>query len=64
LPTIAASHLQRIISSAESVSSRRAAHARGLSVGLKNDLEQVKALVADFDWALNERCFRYNECTA
>ena len=38
------------------------AHARGLSVGLKNDLEQLDALVDDFDWALNEECFTYNEC--
>jgi hypothetical protein len=39
-----------------------AAHARGLSIGLKNDLEQVRDLVQDFDWALNEECFEYNEC--
>ncbi len=39
-----------------------AAHARGLSVGLKNDLDQVKDLVDFFDWALNEQCFQYNEC--
>jgi hypothetical protein len=39
-----------------------AAHARGLSIGLKNDLDQVQALVAHFDWALNEQCFEYNEC--
>ncbi len=39
-----------------------AAHARGLSVGLKNDVDQVKELVADFDWALNESCFQYKEC--
>lgn len=38
------------------------AHARNLSVGLKNDLEQVNDLVADFDWALNEECFDYDEC--
>lgn len=40
-----------------------AAHARGLSVGLKNDLEQVEALLPSFDWALNEECFRYRECS-
>lgn len=40
----------------------RAAHERGLSVGLKNDLDQVKDLVNDFDWALNEQCFQYDEC--
>jgi len=40
------------------------AHARGLSVGLKNDLDQVNQLFADFDWALNEECFKYDECDA
>lgn len=39
-----------------------AAHARGLSIGLKNDLGQVNELVADFDWQLNEQCFQYDEC--
>jgi hypothetical protein len=38
------------------------AHARGLSVGLKNDLDQVRDLVTTFDWALNEECFTYDEC--
>ncbi|HCU24664.1 MAG TPA: endo alpha-1,4 polygalactosaminidase [Deltaproteobacteria bacterium] len=38
------------------------AHARGLSVGLKNDVDQVKDLVAFFDWTLNEQCFEYREC--
>jgi hypothetical protein len=40
-----------------------AARARGLSVGLKNDLGQVPQLVGDFDWALAEQCFQYRECT-
>jgi hypothetical protein len=40
----------------------RAAHARGLSIGLKNDLDQVTALEPSFDWALNEQCFQYDEC--
>ncbi len=40
------------------------AHRRGLSIGLKNDLDQVQQLVNDFDWALNEQCFQYNECDA
>jgi len=40
------------------------AHERGLSVGLKNDLGQVRALVSLFDWALNEQCFEYDECPA
>ena len=39
-----------------------AAHARGLSIGLKNDVDQVKDLVSYFDWALNEECFKFNEC--
>jgi uncharacterized protein (TIGR03437 family) len=39
-----------------------AAHARGLSVGLKNDLDQAKDLQPMFDWALNEQCFEYGEC--
>jgi hypothetical protein len=38
------------------------AHARGLSIGLKNDLDQIPQLVNDFDWALNEQCFEYDEC--
>jgi hypothetical protein len=38
------------------------AHQRGLSIGLKNDLDQVNDLVNDFDWALNEQCWQYNEC--
>lgn len=41
-----------------------AAHARGLSVGLKNDLDQVRALQPHFDWALSEQCFQYDECDA
>jgi hypothetical protein len=38
------------------------AHKRGLSIGLKNDLNQIQELVADFDWALNEQCFQFDEC--
>ena len=38
------------------------AHSMGLSIGLKNDLNQVKDLLPYFDWALNEECFQYNEC--
>jgi hypothetical protein len=40
------------------------AHARGLSIGLKNALDLVPALVGDVDWALNESCFQYDECEA
>lgn len=39
-----------------------AAHMRGLSIGLKNDLEQVDVLVPYFDWIINEECFSYQEC--
>ncbi|GLX00446.1 endo alpha-1,4 polygalactosaminidase [Microtetraspora sp. NBRC 16547] len=39
------------------------AHTRGLSVGLKNDIEQIPALLPYFDWALNEQCWQYSECT-
>jgi len=38
------------------------AHQRGLSVGLKNDIDQLEKLVDWFDWALNEECATYNEC--
>jgi hypothetical protein len=39
-----------------------AAHERGLSVGLKNDLDQLEDLVDWYDWALNEECHAYSEC--
>jgi endo-alpha-1,4-polygalactosaminidase (GH114 family) len=39
-----------------------AAHGRGLSVGLKNDLDQVEDLEPLFDWALNEECLAWEEC--
>ncbi|WP_018567383.1 endo alpha-1,4 polygalactosaminidase [Streptomyces sp. PsTaAH-124] len=38
------------------------AHARGMSVGLKNDLDQIPELVGDFDFAVNEQCAQYGEC--
>lgn len=38
------------------------AHERGMSVGLKNDLDQIPALVDDFDFAVNEQCAQYDEC--
>lgn len=38
------------------------AHARGLAIGLKNDLEQVRMLEPHFDFAVNEQCFQYSEC--
>jgi len=39
------------------------AHARGLSVALKNDLDQISDLLSLFDFALDEQCFQYNECS-
>lgn len=41
-----------------------AAHARGLCVGLKNDLDQIPELVAYFDFSVNEQCHEYDECDA
>ncbi|MBN1661281.1 MAG: endo alpha-1,4 polygalactosaminidase [Anaerolineae bacterium] len=38
------------------------AHARGLSIGLKNDDEQVADLLPHFDWALTEDCFAQGWC--
>lgn len=42
----------------------RLAHERGLSVGLKNDLDQIPELVGDFDFAVNEQCAEHDECAA
>jgi hypothetical protein len=41
-----------------------AAHARGLSAFLKNDLGQIPKLLPYFDASLNEQCFQYSECRA
>lgn len=38
------------------------AHANGLAIGLKNDLNQVAALQPLFDFAVNEQCVQYSEC--
>jgi hypothetical protein len=40
------------------------AHARGLSIGLKNTLALVPSLVHAFDWALNEECLQFGECAS
>ena len=40
------------------------AHERSLTVGLKNDLDQVDDLVDTFDFAVNESCVQYRECAA
>jgi hypothetical protein len=37
-------------------------HSFGLAAGLKNDLGQVADLQPDFEFAVNEECFRYHEC--
>jgi hypothetical protein len=39
------------------------AHRLGLSIALKNDLDQVPALERDFNYALDEQCFEYSECS-
>lgn len=40
-----------------------AAHQNRLGIGLKNDLDQIPILLPYFDWALNEECFTYDECS-
>jgi hypothetical protein len=37
-------------------------HQKGLSVALKNDVDQVQDLEPYFDYAVNEQCFEYSEC--
>jgi hypothetical protein len=38
------------------------AHSHGLTVALKNDVEQLADLNAYFDYAVNEQCEQYSEC--
>jgi len=40
------------------------ARKRGLSVGLKNDLNQIVELEPYYDFAVNEQCNQYDECDA
>jgi len=40
------------------------AHAIGISVGMKGDLEQAHELAPYFDWFLVEECYQYSECTS
>jgi len=40
------------------------AHSKGLSIGLKNDVEQIEELEPYFDWALNEESYEYDEYSA
>ncbi|KAF3922475.1 hypothetical protein AA313_de0208173 [Arthrobotrys entomopaga] len=37
-------------------------HSFGMTVALKNDLDQVHDLVGSFDYAVNEQCSFYREC--
>jgi hypothetical protein len=39
-----------------------AAHARGLAAGLKNLPQLARRLEPRWDFAVNEQCFRYDEC--
>jgi len=39
-----------------------AAHEIGMSIGLKNDVDQLADLEPWYDWAINEECFQWNEC--
>jgi hypothetical protein len=41
----------------------RAAHALGLSIALKNDLDQAAQLQPYFDFELDEQCFEFSECS-
>ena len=40
----------------------RAAHERGLAIAMKNDQDQVSALVSDYDFAITEDCFDQGWC--
>jgi hypothetical protein len=39
------------------------AHARGMAIALKNDINQIVDLEPDFDCEVSEQCFQYMECT-
>ncbi|KIZ04285.1 hypothetical protein MNEG_3671 [Monoraphidium neglectum] len=38
------------------------AHAQGMAIGLKNDLDQLTQLTPYFDFFVNEQCNQYSEC--
>lgn len=40
----------------------RQVHSHGMAVALKNDGRQAKQLIGDFDFAIVEECFQYEEC--
>lgn len=37
-------------------------HSNGMLVGMKNSVELVPIMHRDFDFALNEECFQWDEC--
>jgi hypothetical protein len=37
-------------------------HLRGMSVALKNDVEQIPHLLGSFDFSIDEQCATYDEC--
>jgi hypothetical protein len=39
-------------------------HSLGMSVALKNDVDQVSQLQPSFDFVIDEQCFQYNECNS
>ncbi|ORX87277.1 hypothetical protein BCR32DRAFT_289400 [Anaeromyces robustus] len=39
------------------------AHQRGLSIGMKNDIENASKMATYFDFAINEECYDYDECS-
>ncbi len=39
------------------------AHIRGMSVGLKNDSDQIGDLIYDFDWSVTESCYDGGWCS-
>lgn len=39
------------------------ARKRGLAAGMKNDIEQIRRLLPSFDFAINEQCFEFQECS-
>jgi hypothetical protein len=40
----------------------RQVHGRGMAVALKNDGRQARQLLPEFDFAIVEQCFQYDEC--
>ena len=39
------------------------AHAQGKQIGLKNALEIIYDVLVNMDWAVNEECYQWNECS-